>query len=595
MLTEMEEVVLSYPKIKNRLNDPNNDKDNGKNKAKVLKNLKEIAATYSNSTITNITKFLDISLTKMYDGININFDKNINLKKLVAENHVILVPNHQSHADYIALNYKIFKDYNIPTYSAGGKNLDIFPIGKLFRNSGCFYIRRSFHNDILYKLTLEAYLFYLLGEGKLIEFFFEGGRSRNGKLLPPRFGLYHMLLESHCYLPENKKKNLLFLPVSIVHEYVPEQKALARELVGDKKTKETPMQLLKLFKLFSYQLGSIHINISNPIISTFNLDHNIKTFTQDLAFDCFRAVGARMVVTPTSLLALILLDAPVGAMKWEEIKEKADSILKFCSSFNIPVTTSLNKKNVLVGLERALDILINNKKVDVIGSTGQGHVFYSINKNSRMEILYFKNTIIHHFLVPWIINSSLNDLFGGKIKTKKDLSKKFLTLRRQLKYEFYLPTVKQFFVKAMEIISASIERDVKDLDDCLGLSHEELFVLSSKLGAFNRICNYFVEGYFIGAMAVNILENNSQSEFKMDQFIKKSKEVFDQEIELARVVKFVESYSLLLIKNGLKYLINQNIVENNIGVYKVLDKSKLELLINSYESSLVPKTKIIMR
>ncbi|MBT6325937.1 MAG: hypothetical protein HOJ35_08205 [Bdellovibrionales bacterium] len=510
MLTEMEQVVLSYPKIKKRLEDQGKDK----NTSKVLKNLKEIAATYSNSTITNITKFLDISLTKMYDGININFDKNVNLKKLVAENHVILVPNHQSHADYIALNYKIFKDYNIPTYSAGGKNLDIFPIGKLFRNSGCFFIRRSFHNDILYKLTLEAYLFYLLGEGKLIEFFFEGGRSRNGKLLPPRFGLYHMLLESHCYLPKNKKKNLLFLPVSIVHEYVPEQKALARELAGDKKTKETPMQLLKLFKLFSYQLGSIHINISAPINSTFNLDNNIKTFTQDLAFDCFRAVGARMVVTPTSLLALILLDAPVGAMKWEEIKEKADSILKFCSSFNIPITTSLNKKNVQVGLERALDILINNKKIDVIGSTGQGHVFYSINKNSRMEILYFKNTIIHHFLVPWIINSSLNDLFGGKIKTKKDLSKKFLTLRRQLKYEFYLPTVKQFFVKAMEIISASIKRDVKDLDDCLGLSHQELFVLSSQLGVFNRICNYFVEGYFLVIPFIKVLTSDLRESFE---------------------------------------------------------------------------------
>ena len=58
MLTEMEEVVLSYPKIKNRLNDPNNDKDNGKNKAKVLKNLKEIAATYSNSKLILIPSYI---------------------------------------------------------------------------------------------------------------------------------------------------------------------------------------------------------------------------------------------------------------------------------------------------------------------------------------------------------------------------------------------------------------------------------------------------------------------------------------------------------------------------------------------------------
>ena len=101
------------------------------------------------------------------------------------KNHnIIFVPNHQSHADYLALNYAFHKDYtDIPVHIAGGINLNIFPIGTMFRKSGCFFIRRSFTNDLNYKNTFEAYLYYLLKQGFPIEFFFEGGRSRTGKLL----------------------------------------------------------------------------------------------------------------------------------------------------------------------------------------------------------------------------------------------------------------------------------------------------------------------------------------------------------------------------------------------------------------------------
>ena len=86
------------------------------------------------------------------------------------QNCVVLVPNHQSHADYIALNYAIIKKFGFPVYIAGGINLNIFPIGYLFRNSGCFFIRRSFNNDILYKMTLEGYLYYLLARESRLSF-----------------------------------------------------------------------------------------------------------------------------------------------------------------------------------------------------------------------------------------------------------------------------------------------------------------------------------------------------------------------------------------------------------------------------------------
>ena len=319
---EMEEIVLSYPKLATRLKGKPEDRE------KALKNLKEIRAELSLPFLKTFEKFLDASLSQLYDGINFN-DNGHNLAELSQKNNLVLVPNHQSHADYVAINYVYFKKYHSPLFVAGGNNLNIFPIGPLFRRSGCFFIRRTFANDILYKITLESYLYYMLVKGNPIEFFFEGGRSRTGKLLPPRYGLYQMLIEAHAAIPIEKRRPLQFIPVSIVHEYVPEQKSLARELDGGKKVKESAGQIFGLVKLLSYQFGNVHINLGNPIFAPIapNDPVELKIQTQKLAFECFLEVGKNMRVTPTSLLAIILLDEPTGALKWEEILTKARHIV----------------------------------------------------------------------------------------------------------------------------------------------------------------------------------------------------------------------------------------------------------------------------
>ncbi|HAZ12686.1 MAG: hypothetical protein A2X86_11185 [Bdellovibrionales bacterium GWA2_49_15] len=587
MLTTMQKKVLSYPCLADRI------KDNVNDKTKVLKNVKEIAATFSKPTIDSFGRVLDSIVSHLYDNINFDLPPGLDLKKLLKENHVVLVPNHQSHADYLALNYIIYKHYKVPVFIAGGINLDIFPIGTIFRKSGCFFIRRSFSSDILYKLTLEAYLFYLLGEGHPIEFFFEGGRSRTGKLLPPRFGLFHMLLEAHSHLPELVKKPLLFLPVTIAHEYVPEQKSLAREMSGGKKKKESTGQLLKLYKVFAYHMGSMHIKVGTPIQGqiTGEPGEDLKQKTQALAFDCFRAVGKKMLITPSSLMGLIMLDGPVGALKFEEIRERALKISEHCHKFNLPISNSLAPEKLNVTIERAVQMFIKNNKIEVIGTESKGHVFYSVKKDTRMELLYFKNMILHHFLVPWIINSAWLGLFTGRITTKADLGKHFLRLRAQLKYEFYLPTIKELFLDALAIISASIGREVKDLEDCLQLSHKDLYLLVKDIGVFSRCVNYLLEGYYIGALAVKAMYVQEKQGIKTEAYLKKCRDVFETEMALGRVIKFSESFSHPVARNALKYLENQKILTQASGPYIVTDLAKLDQLLLDLELQLTQHMK----
>ncbi len=78
-------------------------------------------------------------------------------------------------------------------------------MGPLFRRGGAFFIRRSFKGDRLYAAVVDAYLRRLVRDGCSIEFFLEGGRSRTGKLLPPKFGLLNMVGDAALSLPHRPR------------------------------------------------------------------------------------------------------------------------------------------------------------------------------------------------------------------------------------------------------------------------------------------------------------------------------------------------------------------------------------------------------
>ena len=61
--------------------------------------------------------------------------------------------------------------------------------GWLLRNSGAFYIRRSFGDDQLYWAVFTEYVqTHLCNGDSPVEFFVEGTRSRTQKSLSPKFG-----------------------------------------------------------------------------------------------------------------------------------------------------------------------------------------------------------------------------------------------------------------------------------------------------------------------------------------------------------------------------------------------------------------------
>ncbi|PHN95755.1 glycerol-3-phosphate 1-O-acyltransferase, partial [Tenacibaculum discolor] len=114
---------------------------------------------------------------KIYNGISVGHADRI--RELAANGHeIIYVPCHRSHMDYLLLTYVIYHEGMVTPHIAAGINLNFWPVGKLFRRGGAFFLRRSFAGNKLYTAVFREYLELLLNKGYSVKYYPEGGRSR---------------------------------------------------------------------------------------------------------------------------------------------------------------------------------------------------------------------------------------------------------------------------------------------------------------------------------------------------------------------------------------------------------------------------------
>lgn len=84
-------------------------------------------------------------------------------------------------------------------------------------DTGAMWIRRSFGNDPLYNTVVQSYIDTMLQQGFNFECFIEGGRSRTGKLLSPKFGILSFVLDS---LLSGRVEDTIICPVSTQYDKV---------------------------------------------------------------------------------------------------------------------------------------------------------------------------------------------------------------------------------------------------------------------------------------------------------------------------------------------------------------------------------------
>ena len=184
----------------------------------------------------------------IYDGLSIDLEGLTKIRNISKKMPFVIVPCHRSHIDYLLIHYVFYTNNIQLPFIAAGSNLSFFPMGYIFRKSGAFFLRRSFRGNKVYSEVFTKYLAILLKEGLPLEFFIEGGRSRTGKMVMPKYGLLSMVIQAY---QEKYCDNFAAIPVYIGYDRVIEEKSYLKELAGASKTPENTAEIIKTSKILT--------------------------------------------------------------------------------------------------------------------------------------------------------------------------------------------------------------------------------------------------------------------------------------------------------------------------------------------------------
>lgn len=371
------------------------------------KYLLEIAANYDERWLKVWDRFLTPLWRVLYDAFIVDQKGLAAIREISCRMPCVLIPCHRSHVDYLILSHIFYKQKMSLPRIAAGDNMNFWPLGYIFRKAGAFFLRRSFRGDDLYTEVFTAYLKSLLQDGTLMEFFLEGGRSRTGKMLLPKYGVLSMIMRSY---QDGISDDLALIPVSLGYDRIIEENSYLKELRGVQKKTESAIGLLKSAKIMWHHYGNVYVNIGTPIFLKSYMGEQPRSFADMTAREqqaLYRNIGARVVceinriavVTPTALVAASLLCLAGGEVTGALLKTAFSAFYNYlrCRQVNISPSMSSEQEAIssVLALFQQWGFVFCKQRDD--GNQGQA-ASYSIPEAKRLNLEYYKNNIVHHFL-----------------------------------------------------------------------------------------------------------------------------------------------------------------------------------------------------
>src|SRR6185437_14174058 len=396
--------------------------------------LRQLMTTPDPGTLRGLEAVAETLAEQVYAGIDVDREGLERVREAARRGSIVLLPSHKSHVDYLLMSFIMRKHGLMLPVIAAGDNLAFFPVGALFRRAGAFFIRRSFRGDRLYAAVVDAYIRRLMRDGNALEFFLEGGRSRTGKLLPPKLGLLNMVVDAALGL---EGRTVSFVPVSIGYERMMEEGAYARELSGEAKRKEDAAALLKVGAVLQekygranvqfgqvYELGELRAafgggNAGEPLPPP-----KRRALVTRLAHLVMSEINRVTAVTPGSLAALLLLCHGRRGLSHADLVDHCRRLVKLVQRLGARTAPSLTRPGGElreIAVREAVQLYVRGGLVrqHVPGDTLTGparrrariytgdDVIYTVPDDQRLMLDISKNIIVHLFVDRALVSVAL--------------------------------------------------------------------------------------------------------------------------------------------------------------------------------------------
>jgi glycerol-3-phosphate O-acyltransferase len=373
--------------------------------------------------------------------VDLNPDRLDDVRKLGEKHALVFLPSHRSYLDPLVLRPVLLRHGFPPNHVMGGINMAVWPLGDLAKRSGMVFIRRSFSDNAVYKWTLREYMAYLVRKRFNLEWYIEGGRTRTGKLRPPRYGLLTYVAEA---FRRSDVEDVYLVPVSIAYDQLHEVGAMAAEARGASKRAESLGWLVDYVRAQGRKLGRVHVALGEPLSLREALDaeEELRSGVVKTALEVSHRINRVTPTTATALVTLALLGMEDRALTLAEIQAVLDPFLEYLAARGLPVPGELRVGRT-GGTQRALRALSGNGVV----TTFEGGVepVYAIGRDQHLVAAFYRNSIIHFFVnraiaeLVWVAAAE-GRLGGDREQTWADV----MRLRDLLKFEFFFAEKEEF-------------------------------------------------------------------------------------------------------------------------------------------------------
>ncbi len=499
------------------------------------------------------------------------------LMKLVRKHPVAFIMTHKTYLDTMILALTLVR-YGMPVpYAFGGDNMAFLGLKQLGKAAGLIFIRRDFKSDKVYKAALRHFIASLIEQGEHFTWNIEGTRSRTGKIVWPKMGILKYIMEGEAH----SKREIKYVPVSIVYDLIPDVKEMTEQGKGKAKKSENLMWFANYIRKLGDQFGRAAIRFGEPvdvgglhqaIIPDMEEDsYADKNTLPRFAFEVIHKANRITPVTTVSLICHLLLNH--FSLTKKEMEIRVSQLMRFIEKRREDVLLDRGKP-IGKSIQKALNLLI---KGGIVEKTQSGlHAQYCLASTEYLPANYYANMSSGHLYHRAFIELAL-------VKVADDTSDdriinfwaEIMRLRDLFKFEFFY-TNKQNFSNEIEAELARFDPKWRDIiSNPKGnikalLRRQTLFVSESVL-------LIYLEAYQV--VCQTLMGWNVENEFSEKGFIDaclfKGKDLHWQ-----GKIRRLDSVSKPFLINGYRLAKNRNFIpteEGNInkeGIQDCIDTLK---------------------
>lgn len=575
--------------------------------ARALAMLRELQALPDMAAIKGLEALFDRVFHRIYAGIEYDKSEIERVRDAAKQGSLVLLPSHKSHIDYLVLSY-VFNESNLQLpLIAAGENLNFFPLGTIFRRSGAFFIRRSFKGDKLYTAVVDAYIRRLIRDGFPIELFLEGGRSRTGKLMAPKFGLLNMIVDAALAVPQ---KTTYFVPVSIGYERIIEAASYESEMAGGEKKKEDATGLLRTPEVLRHRYGRISLQFGE-ILSLTQVAEELgielgevrspakrRALVTRLGNRVMDEINQATAVTPGALTALALLSHPRRGIPWSELVDRASKLATVLASVGAHISKSAVTPTGALRSEavrESAQMFADADLVEVHTPLGEGakekrsrsieddSILTPVEKR-RLVLDTTKNIIVHFFVERALVAVAVLVPPGPPV-AEATVRERVQTLSRLFKHEFRF--------RADAPFDAIFDETVAGMRESGALARDPGGVLAYGPGAdgfsgrdwlelYASVVTNFLEGYRVAARGLGAL---LKADATPKDLTKKCLAIGNRMFFSGEISR-KEAVSKPLVENALTSFVDQGYLSRNEGKLELTDTFQAQKAVATIESKI---------